>query len=45
MIKVRLSINDINGYQTEILPDNAVKIETPGSIDEMMKKPAPIAVM
>lgn len=43
MIKVRLSINDINEYQTEILPDNAVKIETPGSIDEMMKKSVPIA--
>ncbi|MGN0329407.1 MAG: DUF3267 domain-containing protein [Lachnospira sp.] len=43
MIKVRLSISDINGYQTGILPDNAVKIETPQSMDEMMKKSAPIA--
>lgn len=45
MIKVRLSISDINEYQTEILPDNAVKIETPQSIDEMMKKAAPIAAI
>ncbi|MGN0383683.1 MAG: DUF3267 domain-containing protein [Eubacterium sp.] len=43
MIKVRLSINDINEYQTGILPNNAVKIETPQSIDDMMKKSAPIA--
>lgn len=43
MIKVRLSISDINEYQTGILPDNAVKIETPQSMDEMMKKSAPIA--
>ena len=43
MIKVRLSISDINEYQTGILPDNAVKIETPQNIDEMMKKSAPIA--
>lgn len=43
MIKVRLSISDINEYQTGILPDNAVKIETPQSLDEMMKKSAPIA--
>ena len=43
MIKVRLSINDINEYQTGILPDNAVKIQTPQNIDEMMKKSAPIA--
>lgn len=45
MIKVRLSINDINKYQTGTLPDNAVKIETPESIDEMMKKSAPIAII
>lgn len=45
MIKVRLSINDINKYQTGNLPDNAVKIETPENIDEMMKKSAPIAVI
>ena len=45
MIKVRLSINDINKYQTGNLPDNAIKIETPESIDEMMKKSAPIAVI
>jgi len=45
MIKVRLSINDINKYQKGNLPDNAIKIETPESIDEMMKKSAPIAVI
>ena len=45
MIKVRLSINDINKYQKGNLPDNAIKIETPENIDEMMKKSAPIAVI
>lgn len=45
MIKVRLSISDINKYQKGNLPDNAIKIETPESIDEMMKKSAPIAVI
>lgn len=43
MVKVRLSISDIKEYQTGILPDKAVKIETPQSINEMMKKSAPIA--
>ena len=43
MIKVRLSINDINEYQAGILPDNAVKIETPQSMSQMMIKAAPIA--
>ena len=45
MIKVRLSISDINKYQKGNLPDNAIKIETPESIDEMMKKSAPIAII
>ena len=45
MIKLKMSIEDINEYQTGILPENAVKIETPQSIDEMMKKAAPIAVI
>lgn len=45
MIKLKMSIEDINEYQTGILPKNAVKIETPQSIDEMMKKAAPIAVI
>ena len=31
--------------QTGILPKNAVKIETPQSIEEMMKKAAPIAAV
>ena len=44
MIKLKMSIEDINEYQTGILPENAVKIETQ-SIDEMMKKAAPIAVI
>lgn len=44
MIKFKMSIEDINEYQTGILPENAVKIETQ-SIDEMMKKAAPIAVI
>lgn len=43
MIKIKLSIDNINEYQTGILPDNSVKLETPQSIDEMMKKAAPIA--
>lgn len=38
MIKIVWSINDINKYQTGKLPDNAVKIETPKSVDELMKK-------
>ena len=45
MIKLKMSIEDINEYQTGILPENAVKIETLQSIDEMMKKAAPIAVI
>ena len=45
MIKIKMSIEDINEYQTGILPENAVKIEIPQSIDEMMKKAAPIAVI
>lgn len=45
MIKLRSSINDINEYQTGDLPDNAVKIETPRSTEEMMRKAAPIGVI
>lgn len=45
MIKLRLSINDINEYQTGRLPGNAVKIETPQSTEEMMKKAAPIGII
>ena len=40
-----MSIEDISEYQTGILPKNAVKIETPQSIEEMMKKAAPIAAV
>ena len=45
MIKIKMSIEDINEYQIGILPKNAVKIETPQGIDETMKKAAPIAAM
>ena len=45
MIKIQLSIEDINEYQTGVLPENALKIETPQSIDELMKKAAPIAAI
>ena len=44
-MKLNLSIEDINAYQTGALPENAVKIEAPRSMDEMMKKAAPIAVV
>ena len=37
MIKIKMSIEDINEYQIGILPKNAVKIETPQGIDETMK--------
>lgn len=45
MIKFKLSIKDINEYQTGVLPDRAVKIETPQSMEEMMKKAAPIGAV
>lgn len=45
MIKIKLSINDTNEHQTGNLPDNAVRIETPQSIEETMRKAAPIAVI
>lgn len=45
MIKIVWSINDINKYQTGSLPDDAVKIETPQSVDELMKKAVPIAAL
>ena len=38
MIKIVWSINDINKYQTGYLLDGAVKIETPQSVGELMKK-------
>lgn len=38
MIKIVWSINDINKYQTGSLPDDAVKIETPQSVGDLMKK-------
>ena len=45
MIKIVWSIKDINKYQTGNLPDNAIKIETPKRVDELMKKALPIAVI
>ena len=45
MIKIVWSIKDINKYQTGNLPDNAIKIETPKSVDKLMKKALPIAVI
>ena len=45
MIKIVWSINDINKYQTGNLLDGAVKIETPQSVGELMKKAVPIAVI
>lgn len=45
MIKFKLSIKDINEYQTGVFPDRAVKIETPQSMEEMMKKAAPIGAV
>ena len=44
MIKIVWSINDINKYQTGSLPDDAVKIETPQSVGELMKKAVPIVI-
>ena len=41
MIKIVWSINDINKYQTGSLPDDAVKIETPQSVGDLMKKAVP----
>ena len=45
MIKIVWSINDINKYQTGSLPDDAVRIETPQSVGELMKKAVPIAAI
>lgn len=45
MIKLKMTIDNIDEYETGILPENAVKIETPQSIDETMRKSAPIAVL
>ena len=45
MIKIVWSINDINKYQTGNLLDGAVKIETPQSVGELMKKAVPISAI
>ena len=38
MIIVKAVIADIKEYQRGVLPQNARRIDTPSSIDEMMKK-------
>lgn len=45
MIKLKRSIDDINSHQIGILPENAEKIDTPKSIEEMMKKATPLAIV
>lgn len=44
MIRLKLLIDDINLYQTGKLPENAIKLKSPSSIEQMMKKSSPIAV-
>ena len=44
MITIKPTITDIKEDQRGQLPQNAVKLNTPSSIDEMTKKAAPIAV-
>lgn len=43
MIKIKALITDIKEYQHGELPENAVKLNTPNSMDEMLKKAAPIS--
>lgn len=45
LIKYNMSIDDINTYQTGKLPDKAIKMDSPCSVEEMMKKSSPIAVV
>ncbi len=45
MITVKPVITDVKEFQRGNLPSNAVRIDTPNNIDEMMKKSAPIAVV
>ena len=45
MITIKPIITDIKEYQRGELPENAVKLNTPSSIDEMTKKAAPIATV
>lgn len=45
MIKYVKNIDDISQYQCGKLPANAQKLDTPATVDEMMKKSIPIAVI
>lgn len=45
MIKLKMIIETIEECQTGILTENAVRIDAPQSIDETMKKAAPVAVV
>ena len=45
MITFKPAIDDIKEYQRGNLPGNAVRIDAPHSIDEMLKKAAPIAAV
>ncbi|WP_028263362.1 DUF3267 domain-containing protein [Atopobium fossor] len=45
MIVIKPSINDIKAYQRGQLPKNAIKLDTPPSIDELTKQASPIAAI
>ena len=45
MITIKPIITDIKEYQRGELPENAIKLNTPRSIDEMTKKAFPIAIV
>ena len=45
MIRFNRCIDDIRTYQTGDLPDTAVRIETPRTVDDTMKHAAPIAAV
>lgn len=45
MITIKPIITDIKEYQRGELPENAMKLNTPRSIDEMTKKAVPIAIV
>ncbi|MBQ9981313.1 MAG: DUF3267 domain-containing protein [Oscillospiraceae bacterium] len=45
MIKYRRTIDNINEYQCGELPLNAQKLEAPTTMEEMMKKSTPIAIV
>ena len=45
MIKYVKNIDDISQYQCGELPANAQKLDAPATMDEMMKKSIPIAVI